>query len=469
MTGGRAAHGVAGASRNGELSYGEAVHTLHERCGVYTRPAVVGRILDMVEWHAGNDLSGARLLEPAAGGGEFVVQAAGRLVESLRRRGIEPRARILRPRIVAFELYARASGAARRRVVGTLVSLGVHRSTAKSCAKAWIRTGDFLLSEKAPDQYTHVVGNPPYIRWNKVPAQLREVYEERLPSEMTRGDLYLPFLDRALDALKAEGKCGFVCSDRWQYAVYGNGFRRKWLPRLDVLLNERVGAAESFKKKVAAYAAVLVASKRTRPRVRTFGIGSAHRPRGKSLVDMGCVIRVGPALGVTSAFVFDDDADLEPGLLLPWVDSSEVQEGRVAWRGRFVVSLFDKDGVLLDLREFPRLARQLVRHRDDLEARYIVRRGAPWYRTIDRLRAADWQRPKILVPEIAKKPRVALDRTGFVPSHGVYAIFPPEDDIGMIYEALRDGGLGRGLEGIAPTLKNGYVRCYKRFLSAVRI
>ena len=127
---------------------------------------------------------------------------------------------------------------------------------------------------------------------------------------------------------------------------------------------------------------------------------------------MGCVIRVGPALGVTSAFVFDDDADLEPGLLLPWVDSSEVQEGRVAWRGRFVVSLFDKDGVLLDLREFPRLARQLVRHRDDLEARYIVRRGAPWYRTIDRLRAADWQRPKILVPEIAKKPRVALGPHG---------------------------------------------------------
>ena len=129
------------------------------------------------------------------------------------------------------------------------MSLGVHRSTAKSCAKAWIRTGDFLLSEKAPDQYTHVVGNPPYIRWNKVPAQLREVYEERLPSEMTRGDLYLPFLDRALDALKAEGKCGFVCSDRWQYAVYGNGFRRKWLPRLDVLLNEARRRGRIFQEK----------------------------------------------------------------------------------------------------------------------------------------------------------------------------------------------------------------------------
>ena len=452
------------------MSYSEATHALHEHCGVYTRPALVGRILDMVGWSGQHDLSGARLLEPAAGGGEFVVQAGQRLVDSLRRKGIKPGTRNLGPRIVAFELYARASAAARRRVVRSLVSSGLARSTAKSCAKAWIRTGDFLLSEKAVDEYTHVVGNPPYIRWNKVPPRLKAAYEERLPSEMARGDLYLPFLDRALDDLKANGKCGFVCSDRWQYTAYGSGFRRKWLPRLDVLSNRRVAAAEAFSRDVSAYANVLVASKRTRPRDDGVRIGSLHRPRGRSLADRGCAVRVGPALGVTSAFVLDDEAaDLEPGLLLPWVDSSEVQEGQVAWRGRFVTSMFDEDGVLRDLREYPKLAHHLARYRGELEARYIVRRGAPWYRTIDRLRAADWRRPKILVPEIAKKPRVALDRNGFVPSHGVYAIFPPEGEVEMIYAALSDGGLARGLEGIAPTLKNGYVRCYKRFLSAVRI
>ena len=161
---------------------------------------------------------------------------------------------------MAFELYARASSAARRRVVRKLVSMRVHRSTAKSCAKAWIRTGDFLLSEKAPDEYTHVVGNPPYVRWSKMPARLRKAYEERLPSEMARGDLYLPFLDRAFDELKAEGKLGFVCSDRWLYAVYGRGFRRKWLSRLDVLSNRRVEAAEAFTRAVSAHANMLVAS-----------------------------------------------------------------------------------------------------------------------------------------------------------------------------------------------------------------
>ena len=251
MPSGRTAYDATSASLNETTTYGEAIHSLHERCGVYTRPAIVGTILDEVGWRVESDLSRTRLLEPAAGGGEFVVQAAERLVESLRRRGIEPGARDLNPRIVAFELYARASSAARCRVVRKLVSMRVHRSTAKSCAKAWIRTGDFLLSEKAPDEYTHIVGNPPYVRWSKVPARLRKAYEERLPSEMARGDLYLPFLNRAFDELKAEGMLGFVCSDRWLYAVYGRGFRRKWLSRLDVLSNRRVEAAEAFTRAVS--------------------------------------------------------------------------------------------------------------------------------------------------------------------------------------------------------------------------
>ena len=271
----------------------------------------------MVGWCATNDLTSARLLEPAAGGGEFVVQAAERLAQSFRRKGVEPRARDLKTRIVAFELYARASCQARRRVVRKLVSMRVHRGTAKSCAKAWIRTGDFLLSEKASDEYTHVVGNPPYVRWSKVPGRLRKVYDELLSSEMARGDLYLPFLDRALDELKAGGKLGFVCADRWQYAVYGDGFRRKWLSRLKLLSNRRVEAAEAFTRNVSAYANVLVALKLEESKGNAFCSQNAVLPWGRSLTDRGCVIRVGPALGVSSAFVFDDETvEIEPNILV---------------------------------------------------------------------------------------------------------------------------------------------------------
>ena len=134
-----------------------------------------------------------------------------------------------------------------------------------------------------------------------------------------------------------------------------------------------------------------------------------------------------------------------------------------------MVNLFADRGDLVDLRRFPRLERRLEKFRSELAKRSIVRRGAPWYRTIDRTRAADWRRPKLLVPELAKIPRVALDRSGAVPSHGVYAIFAPDDRIDDLHERLRGGGLARALDGTAPKLKGGYTRCYKRFLSRIRI
>ena len=64
---------------------------------------------------------------------------------------------------------------------------------------------------------------------------------------------------------------------------------------------------------------------------------------------------------------------------------------------------------------------------------------------------------------------MAIDRTGAIPSHGVYAIFAPEDDIEALYEKLRDGKLAKALDGIAPKVKGGYVRCYKRFLDRVTV
>lgn len=187
---------------------------------MYTLPEVAGRVLDQVGWRAASDLSKERLLEPAAGAGEFVVQAAIRLVKSYRNHGIEPRARHLRSRITAFELHPGAAREARQRVREALRSQGVHPRTAAACSAAWVRNADFLLSEAPPEPYTHVVGNPPYIRWSKVPAPLKSLYEERLAAEMARGDLFLPFLDRSFDLLAPDGRCGFLCADRWLYMAF---------------------------------------------------------------------------------------------------------------------------------------------------------------------------------------------------------------------------------------------------------
>jgi adenine-specific DNA-methyltransferase len=437
------------------------VKELHRRCGVYTKVEVVCRILDAIGWSEDVDLSRACLLEPAAGDGAFVAEAARRLVASLRRRGIKLTTKTLLARIVAYELHAREAESARQRTIDALREAGVNRRTAEACARAWIITGDFLRAKLPLNRFTHAAGNPPYVRWSKIPSALRAKYESSLPKEMIGGDLFLPFLDRTLDALITNGRCGFICSDRWRFMAFAERFREKWLSKLQIVSETTLSATEAFTKDVDSYPTILIALKR--PPLKKSQ--STRIKKGRTIGELGYTIRVGPALGHTPAFVLErDEDDVETELLRPWVDGSEVQEGVIKWGGRRVITMCGSDGKLIDPKAFPKLKARLARFKKQLKQRSIVKNGAEWYTTIDRVISKDWKRPKILIPELAKVPRVAIDRTGKIPSHGVYAVFADDDQIEKLYEALRGGKLAKYLEGIAPKVKGGYVRCYKRFL-----
>jgi hypothetical protein len=164
-----------------------------------------------------------------------------------------------------------------------------------------------------------------------------------------------------------------------------------------------------------------------------------------------------------------EETDIEAELLVPWIDAREIEEGNIRWQGRHVIALHDASGALRKLRDFPRAAAHFRRYRKRLELRSIVQAGAAWYRPIDRVIALDWKRPKLVLPEMAKLPRLAIDRSGAIPSHGVYAIFAPDDNVDKLYDRLRDGGLAKALTGISPHVKGGYVRCYRRFLEKISI
>ncbi|MCY4563412.1 MAG: hypothetical protein OXE40_02905, partial [Gammaproteobacteria bacterium] len=304
---------------------------LHRRCGIYTKPAVVQRILDAVDWTDDADLSSARLLEPAAGAGIFVTQAARRLVASCRQYGVRISAAALSHRILAFELHADAVAEARANTKETLIKLGVHHKTAETCANAWIKNADFLLAGPPTRPFTHVVGNPPYVRWSKIPARLKQSYERSLPRDVTGGDLFVPFLDRALEQLEPAGRCGFVCSDRWRYMGFADSFRRKWLPAMEVHSEASIPAAEAFTSSVLSYPSILIASKR---QARISARPGCRRQDGNTLAQLGHVVRVGPALGHTPAFVLGlDEDDVEPELLRPWLGRSQIAEGKIGLRG----------------------------------------------------------------------------------------------------------------------------------------
>lgn len=427
---------------------------------------MVKRLLDRVGWTREADLASARLLEPGAGDGEFLVEAVRRLVASFVRCGLRLDFKSLRDRVLAYELAPGEANKARSRIIAEMKELGVHHITANACARAWVRTEDYLLAELPHHSFTHIVGNPPYIRWSKLPKTMSKAYVKKLPSTIARGDLYLPFLHRSFEHLAHDGRCAFVCSDRWRYTVYAEGFRRKWLASMHIETESAGEPTEAFVRDVYVYPEILTARHRGSSKPQT----PRRKRGGKTLAELGCSIRVGPALGITPAFVLTPhEHNVESHLLHPWVDTSEVQAGRVDWSGRRVISPFDDTGALIDLEQHPLFAAHIRQFEARLRARYIVRNGGEWYRTIDNVKAADWAPPKLLIPEVAKIPRVAIDRSGAIPSHGLYCVFSHKADIEDIYDRLRDGKLAKALAPIAPKVKGRYTRCYRRFLNMITV
>ena len=427
---------------------------------------MVKRLLDRIGWKKEADLVSARLLEPGAGDGEFLIEAVRRLVASFVRCGQRLDIKSLRDRVLAYELAPAEANKARRRIIAEMKELGVHHATANACARAWVRTEDFLLAELPQPGFTHVVGNPPYIRWSKLPKEMSKAYAEKLPDSIARGDLYLPFLHRSFEHLANDGRCAFVCSDRWRYTVYAREFRKKWLASMHIETESAGEPTEAFVRDVYVHPEILTARhhKSYKPQI------TRRKRGGKTLAELGCSIRVGPALGVTPAFVLDPhEHDVESHLLHPWIDTTEVLAGRVDWSGRRVISPYEDTGALIDLEQHLLFEAHIRRFEGRLRARYIVRNGGEWYRTIDKIKAANWSPPKLLIPEVAKVPRVAIDRSGAIPSHGLYCVFSHKADIEDIYDRLRDGKLAKALAPIAPKVKGRYTRCYRRFLEMITI
>jgi hypothetical protein len=87
------------------------------------------------------------------------------------------------------------------------------------------RQGDFLLLPLEPN-FTHVIGNPPYIRQELIPDVLIAEYRRRFKTIYDRADIYVPVIEQSLSLLAPGGRLGFICADRWFKNRYGGPLRR---------------------------------------------------------------------------------------------------------------------------------------------------------------------------------------------------------------------------------------------------
>ncbi len=83
---------------------------------------------------------------------------------------------------------------------------------------------DTLLSD-IDTTFTVIVGNPPYVRDERLDKNYKKALLERYPIAVSSWDLYAYFILRAYELLEEGGVLGFIVSNKWLRAEYGEPLR----------------------------------------------------------------------------------------------------------------------------------------------------------------------------------------------------------------------------------------------------
>ena len=231
---------------------------IEERGAIFTRREVVEFILDLLGYTPDKPLYRCRILEPSFGAGDFLLAIVERLLSAWRQQhGRHDAWHILKDCVRAVELHQASYDATSAKVTAILKQAGISPDAATRLAASWLLCGDFLLTPFL-GTFDHVVGNPPYIRQERIPEVLLAEYRARYTTIFDRADLYVPFFERSLGLLSEGGALGFICADRWTKNRYGGPLRRIVAEHFHLRVYVDLVHAPAFHKDVTAYPAITI-------------------------------------------------------------------------------------------------------------------------------------------------------------------------------------------------------------------
>ncbi len=494
---------------------------IKERGAIFTRREVVDFILDLCGYTVDRPLYQYRLLEPAFGHGDFLVAAVERLLHayfSQRGNSVDP-VSDLAEAIRAVEVHRDSLDSARARIAPILSRHGLKSADAAKILDRWIVEGDFLLVDM-PGDFTHAVGNPPYVRQELLPERLMAEYRARYKTIYDRADIYVPFIERSLSLLAPNGVLGFICSDRWMKNKYGGPLRRFVSHGYHLRYYVDMVDTAAFHQEVIAYPAITVIAREdagptrvahkpevTRERLGALaaamrantiaaGSGVTEAPGAVSgsdpwlleisrqlalvrrlesefplIEEAGCKVGIGVATGADRIFVGPLEAlDVEDSRKLPLVTTKDVETGEVKWRGLGVINPFEQDGTLVDLGKYPKLARYFAEHHAAITARNCAKaHPASWYRTIDRIHHDLTFKQKLLIPDIKGHANVVFEGGHFYPHHNLYYIVSDEWNLHALQAVLMSGIARLFVATYSTRMRGGYLRFQAQYLRRIRL
>ena len=491
------------------------------RGAVYTKPWVVGLVLDTAQYTADRDLGSMVAVEPACGDGEFLVEMVKRLAESARNndRGFQSLDRAL----MAFEIDAYAAQVSRQRITAALRDFDCPLATAESLAEGWVKVGDFLLSGTLP-QADFVVGNPPYVRIEDLDPSTLAAYRARFETMKGRSDLYIGFFERALEILNPDGVLVYICADRWMLNQYGGSLRRLVTSKFAVDAVIEMHEADAFHDEVLAYPAItrfrrgeqsstvvarlerglapaearclrdfMAGTTKSKPtgfeamRTEEWFSGSdpwpCTSPERLALLKRleqefptiessatNTRVGIGIATGSDKVFITTNPDLVEQSRLLPLAWHKDTLDGEFNWSGRYLVNPWEEDGSLVELSDYPLLQSYFQGQEDVLRARKIAStRPQQWYRTIDNLRPEVRNQAKLLIPDIKGHLHPVLERGATYPHHNLYYVVSDGWELRSLGGLLLSDVAQFFIDCYSVKMAGGYLRFQAQYLRRIRL
>ena len=421
--------------------------------------------------------------------------------------------------IRAVELHRDTFEATRVKLIERLATEGFSTGEAVALADTWLIQGDFLLT-RFDGRFDCVIGNPPYVRQELIPAALLHEYRRRFSTLYDRADLYIPFIERSLRLLHTGGQLSFICADRWMKNRYGGPLRELVAREFHLRVFVDMTDTPAFHTDVIAYPAITVIAKDApgptrvaeRPlieantlmplaqalrgisngssgQVRELrGVASGDQPwvlHASAHIDLvrrieadfpllessGCKVGIGVATGADSAFIGAFEAlDVEPDRKLPLATTRDILTGRVVWRGAGVINPFTDAGPLVDLAQFPRLSRHLEKHKAEIVGRHVARKTpANWYRTIDRITPSLALRPKLLIPDIKGEAQVVFENGQLYPHHNLYYVLSDAWELRALQAVLLSSLTRLFIATYSTKMRGGFLRFQAQYLRRIRL
>ncbi len=471
-------------------------------------------MLDLSGYTTDQPLADFRILEPSFGAGDFLLPIAERLLSAYCGNNAREE---LSPAIRAVEIHRKSVSETRTKLEALLATYRISRVDTVFILNSWLSEGDFLLTDLAGN-FTHAVGNPPYVRQEMIPTELMSEYRSRYSTIYDRADLYVPFIEKCLNLLSPGGALTFICSDRWMKNKYGAPLRSMVSKQFNLATYVDMVDTPAFHSEVSAYPAITVIKRENsgitriarRPTVekealsklaKTLceGIGEGNIFEIRNVVqhsepwilkafpqlavarrleadfppieEAGCKIGIGVATGADKIYTGDfQTMDVESDRKLPLIKTADIKAGKINWLGHGVINPFNEDGSLVKLEDYPKLSSFLMSHAEPIKLRNCAQRNPNnWYRTIDRITPSLQQKAKLLIPDIKGDAHIVFDKGDYYPHHNLYYITSNEWELPILQKVL-ESGIARLFVSLYSTrMRGGFLRFQAQYLRRIRL